>query len=36
MINEEDNYIEIYYIGHRSDVYEQFKRLVAGLKNIAD
>jgi mRNA-degrading endonuclease RelE of RelBE toxin-antitoxin system len=36
MINEEDNYIEIYYIGPRSDVYEQFKRLLAELKNIAD
>ena len=36
MINEEDNYIEIYHIGPRSDVYEQFKRLLAELKNIAD
>jgi mRNA interferase RelE/StbE len=35
-INEEDNYIEIYHIGPRSDVYEQFKRLLAELKNIAD
>ena len=35
-INEEDNYIEIYYIGRRSDVYEQFRRLLTELKNLSD
>lgn len=33
-VNEEDNYIEIYYIGRRSDVYEQFRRLLTELKNL--
>ncbi|NQT57208.1 MAG: type II toxin-antitoxin system RelE/ParE family toxin [Desulfobacteraceae bacterium] len=27
-INEEEQSIEIYYIGHRRDVYEHFKRLL--------
>jgi len=27
-INEEESCIEIYYIGHRSDVYEQFRILL--------
>ncbi len=27
-INEEENVIEVYYIGHRRDVYEQFRRLL--------
>ena len=27
-INEEKPFIEIYYIGHRSDVYEQFRSLL--------
>ena len=35
-INEEYNYIEIYYIGRRSDVYEQFRRLLTELKNLSD
>ena len=26
--NEEENVIEIYYVGHRRDVYEQFRRLL--------
>jgi len=30
--SEEDNYIEIYYIGRRSDVYEQFRRLLTELQ----
>lgn len=27
-VSEEENYIEIYYVGRRSDVYEQFRRLL--------
>jgi len=27
-VNEEKNFIEIYYVGHRSDVYEQFRLLL--------
>jgi len=27
-MNEEENVIEVYYIGHRRDVYEQFRRLL--------
>jgi len=27
-MNEEENVIEVYYIGHRRDVYEQFRRLI--------
>jgi mRNA interferase RelE/StbE len=27
-VNEEDYFIEIYYIGHRKDVYEAFRRLL--------
>ena len=31
-VSEEENYIEIYYIGRRSDVYEQFRRLLTELQ----
>jgi mRNA interferase RelE/StbE len=31
-INEEDNTIQIYHIGHRKDVYQQFHRLLTELK----
>ena len=31
-INEEDNTIRIYHIGHRKDVYQQFHRLLTELK----
>ena len=31
-ISEEDNIIQIYHIGHRKDVYEQFHRLLTELK----
>ena len=31
-VNEEANYIEIYYVGRRSDVYEQFRRLLTQLQ----
>ena len=31
-INEEKNFIQIYHIGRREDVYEQFKRLLIELK----
>ena len=27
-VNEEENFLEIYYVGHRSDVYEQFRLLL--------
>ena len=27
-LNEEEQAIEVYYIGHRKDVYEQFRRLL--------
>ena len=27
-LNEEEQVIEVYYIGHRKDIYEQFKRLL--------
>ena len=27
-VNEEEQVIEVYYIGHRKDIYEQFKRLL--------
>jgi len=27
-INEENQFIEVYYVGHRRDVYEQFRRLL--------
>ena len=27
-INEKENFLQIYHIGHRSDVYEQFRRLL--------
>jgi mRNA-degrading endonuclease RelE of RelBE toxin-antitoxin system len=32
-INEEKNVIQIYHIGRRRDVYEQFKRLLLDLRN---
>ena len=28
-INEEEDIIEVYYVGHRRDVYEQFRRLLS-------
>jgi mRNA-degrading endonuclease RelE of RelBE toxin-antitoxin system len=31
-VNEEENHIEIYYVGRRSDVYEQFRRLLTELQ----
>ena len=31
-VNEEENHIEIYYIGRRSDVYDQFRRLLTELR----
>ena len=31
-INEEENTIQIYHIGHRKDVYQQFHRLLTELK----
>jgi mRNA-degrading endonuclease RelE of RelBE toxin-antitoxin system len=31
-INEEENFIQIYHIGHRRDVYEQLRRLLTGLQ----
>jgi len=31
-INEEENAIEIYYVGHRRDVYEQFRNLLNKLR----
>ncbi len=31
-INDESKYIEIYYIGHRRDVYEQFRSLLNQMK----
>ena len=31
-INEEKNSIQIYHIGRRSDIYEQFKRLLTELQ----
>ena len=30
-INEEKSFIQVYHIGHRSDVYEQFRRLLSEL-----
>jgi mRNA interferase RelE/StbE len=32
-INEEGNAIQIYYIGYRKDVYEQFRLLLSKLQN---
>lgn len=32
-VNEEENFIEIYYVGHRSDVYEQFRLLLNKLSH---
>jgi len=31
-INEEDSFIQIFHIGHRSDVYEQLRRLLNELQ----
>ena len=31
-INEEDNITQIYHVGHRKDVYQQFHRLLTELK----
>lgn len=31
-VNEEEQAIEIYYIGHRKNVYEQFRRLLNQIK----
>ena len=31
-INEEKNFIQIYYVGRRRDVYEQFRRLLTELQ----
>ena len=31
-INEEDNTIQIFHVGHREDVYQQFHRLLTELK----
>jgi len=31
-INEEDSFIQIFHIGHRSDVYDQFRRLLNELQ----
>ena len=31
-INQEEKIIEIYYVGHRSDVYEQFRSLLNKLR----
>jgi addiction module RelE/StbE family toxin len=33
-INEEEQVIEVYYIGHRIDIYEQFKRLLNQLTEV--
>ncbi len=27
-VNEEEHSVEVYFIGHRKDIYEQFKRLL--------
>lgn len=35
-INEEEYIIEIYYIGHRKDIYEQFRRLLNQLTTFSD
>jgi mRNA-degrading endonuclease RelE of RelBE toxin-antitoxin system len=31
-INEEDGVIQVYYVGHRRDVYEQFRDLLSKLQ----
>ena len=31
-INEEENFIQIYHIGQRRDIYEQFRRLLTELQ----
>ena len=36
MIREKKNFIEVYYIGRRSDVYEQFRRLLTELQKTGD
>jgi mRNA-degrading endonuclease RelE of RelBE toxin-antitoxin system len=33
-VNEEEQGIEVYYIGHRKDIYEQFKRLLNQLTEV--
>jgi len=33
-VNEEEQVIEVYYIGHRKDIYEQFKRLLNQLTEV--
>ena len=35
-VNEKNNYIEMYYVGPRSDVYEQFRRLLTELQKPGD
>ena len=35
-VSEEENYIEIYYVGRRSDVYEQFRHLLTELQEPGD
>ena len=32
-INEEENTVDVYYIGHRRDVYDQFRALLNELHN---
>jgi mRNA interferase RelE/StbE len=34
-VNEEEKIIQIFYIGRRSDVYEQFRHILTELKNSA-
>ncbi len=31
-INEEDNYIEVLYVGHRRDIFEQFRQILNKLQ----
>jgi mRNA interferase RelE/StbE len=31
-INEEESFIQIYYVGHRKNVYEEFRRLLSELQ----
>ena len=32
IVNEDEKYIEIYYVGRRSDLFEQFRRLLTELQ----
>ena len=32
-LNEDENVIQVFYIGHRRDVYDQFRRLLNKLQN---